>query len=86
MKRKLAIAIVATAAAALAYYFVMPKTAPINEENFAKIQVGLSLSDVEALLGGPERDESSGQLLAILDTEHKKAAACMMGSFRSIST
>ena len=36
-----------------------PRTA-ITPENAAKIQAGMTLTEVEALLGGPARDEGMG--------------------------
>src|ERR1700722_14790543 len=41
--------------------WAQPRTA-ITRENAAKIQVGMALTEVEAILGGPARDESSGPL------------------------
>jgi hypothetical protein len=32
----------------------------ITRENAAKVQVGMTLAEVEAILGGPARDESTG--------------------------
>ena len=37
-----------------------PRSA-INLENAAKIQCGMTLADVEAILGGPARDETRGR-------------------------
>jgi hypothetical protein len=51
-------------AAVLGTYLMLPRT-PINEGNYDKIQVGMSLAEVEALLGGPARDESRGPLRAV---------------------
>jgi hypothetical protein len=36
-----------------------PRTA-ITRENAARIQMGMTLAEVEAILGGPARDDSSG--------------------------
>jgi hypothetical protein len=44
--------------AGAALYLLWPRSA-INRENFEKVQVGMTLAEVEAILGGPERDESS---------------------------
>ncbi len=39
--------------------WLLPRSA-INRENYRKIRDGMSLAQVEAILGGPERDESIG--------------------------
>jgi hypothetical protein len=38
-----------------------PRTA-ITRENAAKIDIGMTLAEVETIFGGPERDESGGPL------------------------
>jgi hypothetical protein len=50
-------------AACLGVYLLLPRT-HINHENYEKIQIGMSLAEVEQILGGPARDESSGPLRA----------------------
>jgi hypothetical protein len=40
-------------------WLLLPGTA-ITRENFARIQEGMTLKDVEEILGGPARDESTG--------------------------
>jgi hypothetical protein len=47
-----------------------PRTA-ITRENAAKIQVGMALADVEALLGGPARNEGTGAT-RMLDEQPKQ--------------
>jgi len=42
-----------------------PPTA-ITPENAAKIEKGMTLTDVETILGGPARDESAGAVIADL--------------------
>jgi hypothetical protein len=42
-------------------WLFLPRTA-ITRENAEKIQKGMKLAEVEAILGGPERDESTGRL------------------------
>ncbi len=43
-------------------WLLWPRTAIIRE-NFDKVQVGMNLAEVEAVLGGPERNESTGPLM-----------------------
>src|SRR5260370_35995153 len=40
-------------------WLLWPRSA-ITRENAAKIHVGMTLAEAEAILGGPERDESTG--------------------------
>jgi hypothetical protein len=40
-------------------WLLRPRPSPITEENAAKIQKGMMLTEVEALLGGPARNESA---------------------------
>jgi hypothetical protein len=49
------------AVALVTAWLFWPRTA-ITEENAAKVQVGMTLAEVEAVLGGPARDESTGPL------------------------
>jgi hypothetical protein len=49
-----------------ALWLLWPRSA-INRDNFARLHVGMRLAEAERVLGGPERDESTGQLLAELD-------------------
>ncbi len=42
-----------------------PTSTAITRSNFAKIHVGMTLAETEAVLGGPARDESTGHLAAI---------------------
>jgi len=61
-KRKLVVLGVIMVTAAVIAYAVLSARSAINAENAAKIQVGMDLATVEALLGGPARDESTGRL------------------------
>jgi hypothetical protein len=45
-------------------WLLWPRSA-INAENAAKIQGGMTVSEVEAILGGPSRDETAGRGVAI---------------------
>jgi hypothetical protein len=54
-------------AAAIVCYATAEPQSPINGENAARIQVGMTLAEVEQLLGGPARDESSGKLASVCD-------------------
>jgi hypothetical protein len=44
-----------------AWFWLAPRSA-INEANFAKLQLGMTQPEVAAILGGPERDESTSEL------------------------
>jgi hypothetical protein len=46
------------AVALIAAWLLWPRTA-ITRENAEKIQVGMTLAEVEAILGGPARDDQS---------------------------
>jgi hypothetical protein len=48
--------------------WAQPRTA-ITRENAAKIQVGMTLAEVEAILGGPARYEATGELVAEIPGE-----------------
>jgi hypothetical protein len=47
--------------ALLAAWLLWPRTA-ITRANAARVENGMTLVEVEAILGGPARDESSGEL------------------------
>jgi hypothetical protein len=49
-------------------FWAQPRTM-ITRENAARIQVGMTLGEVEAILGGPARNESSGQLKPTGDSQ-----------------
>jgi hypothetical protein len=53
----------ALGAVMLAAWLLWPRTA-ITWENYERIQVGMTLAEVEGILGGPARDESTGPLVA----------------------
>jgi hypothetical protein len=61
-KRRLLLACLPAAVVALAVgvWLLWPRTA-ITRENAEKIQPGMTLAEVEAILGGPARDESTGR-------------------------
>ena len=50
------------AALACVIFLVQEDRSAINQANFEKIQVGMPLAEVETILGGPARDESSGPI------------------------
>jgi len=50
---------VALVALGVAGWLLLPRTA-ITRENAAKIQEGMTLAEVEAILGGPARDDTTG--------------------------
>src|SRR5262249_21514253 len=47
----------------LSAWVVLRSGSAISQEAFAKIETGMTLGQVEDILGGPERDESTGTLL-----------------------
>jgi hypothetical protein len=49
------------AALGLAVYLLWPRS-PINRANYDRIAVGMTRPEVEAILGGPARNETSGTL------------------------
>jgi hypothetical protein len=54
------------AALGLAGFWLLWPSSAINRENAAKIRDGMSLAEVEAILGGPARDDSTGPVMADL--------------------
>ncbi len=63
-------AVVSSMAAA---WLLWPRTA-ITRENAARIQPGITRADVEALLGGPPRDEATGPVSLDLDDRPEDGA------------
>jgi hypothetical protein len=55
-RRLLLLAVVGVAALALGGWLLWPRTA-ITRDNAERIQVGMNLAEVEAILGGPARDQ-----------------------------
>jgi hypothetical protein len=51
-------------------WLLLPRTA-ITRENAAKIQVGMTLAEVEAILGGPAREDFVGELQLDFDPDPK---------------
>src|SRR6516162_7726428 len=56
---------VSLAALGLAAWLLWPRTA-ITPENAEKVQRGMTLAEVEAILGGPARDDATGPLTSDL--------------------
>jgi hypothetical protein len=54
-------------------WLLWPRTA-ITRENAAKIQVGMTMAEVEAILGGPARDEMTGPCVPDLTEEERGRA------------
>src|SRR4051794_12625345 len=72
MATKLLLVLVCLAAVLLGGYFVLWLTAPrhnVSRESFERLQPGMAEPEVEALLGGPAGDYSSGPLVAALPPE-----------------
>ncbi len=42
-----------------------PETSAITRASFEQIQVGMTLAEVEGILSGPARDESTGYIVAV---------------------
>jgi hypothetical protein len=62
-RRRLLLGLPAATVAGFAItWWLWPRTA-ITRENAAKMREGMTLAQVEAILGGPARDESSGPLV-----------------------
>jgi hypothetical protein len=53
---------------AIGVWLLWPRSA-ITRENAAKIQNGMTLEEVEAILGGPARHDATGPVTADLDTD-----------------
>src|SRR5258708_7344213 len=62
-RRPLCLALFACIAAAGIVAFLLLSRSAINRENFEKIAVGMTLAEVETILGGPQRDESTGPVV-----------------------
>jgi hypothetical protein len=70
-RRLLLVAVVSTAVVlvvGLTAWLFLPRTA-ITRENAARIQVGMAVAEVVAILGGPARDESSGPLASAAEPQ-----------------
>jgi hypothetical protein len=52
-------------------WLLWPRTA-ITRENAAKIQVGMTLAEVEAILGGPARSDMTGPCVVDLDDRDER--------------
>jgi hypothetical protein len=63
-------------------WMLWPRTA-ITRENAAKIETGMTLTEVEAILGGPERDESTGPLF--IDDDTNRRARIIPGSMHKLN-
>src|SRR5262249_13734059 len=62
------------AALAVQWWAIQPALSAINAVNAAKVEKGMTLAEVEAILGGPARDELTGpvvfdRLLSIADCD-----------------
>jgi hypothetical protein len=58
-RRRLLLFGLLAAVTGLGGWLLWPRSA-ITRENAAKIQIGMTLAEVEAILGGPARDDSTG--------------------------
>ena len=47
----------------LGLWMLWPRSSTITRENAGRIQKGMTLAEVEALLGGPARDDSTGPVV-----------------------
>jgi hypothetical protein len=64
--RRLLIAVPVALVLALTFAWLPWPPTAITAENAARIQPGMTLAEVKAILGGPERDESTGPLASDL--------------------
>jgi hypothetical protein len=86
-RRPLIAVSVAVAIFLVVAWLAWPRTA-INQTNFERIQMGMSLAEVEEILGGPARDESSGHLVAdavVNDAELGPEERAMMAKLRLVT-
>jgi hypothetical protein len=60
-------------------YFLMPPRSPINQGNYTTLRLGMTLQEVESVLGGPARDESTGVLVTYVGDEAFKFIPAMLG-------
>ena len=74
----LGLTLLAVAGTAVFAYLLYPRSA-INRENFEKIREGMTLAEVEAILGGEQRDESTGFLMTIGEKEDGILIPAMVG-------
>jgi hypothetical protein len=58
-----------TLVALIAIPWLLWSQSAINSQNFAKIEPGMTLAEVEGIFGGPARNESTGPLTAALDKD-----------------
>ena len=64
---------------AIGVWTLWPRTA-ITEENAAKLRPGMTLAEVEAILGGPARIETTGPTRANADMENSGGSnSCCSG-------
>ena len=70
--RKWLLMLVVLSGVALAGCWLLPRT-QINAANFAKLQVGMTRAEVEAILGGSPRDESTGELVPVFSPDDDAA-------------
>jgi hypothetical protein len=61
-RRVLLLGLAGCLAALACVVFLAQDRSAINPANYEKIQVGMPLAEVETILGGPARDESSGPI------------------------
>jgi hypothetical protein len=68
-------------ALAVGAWLFWPRTA-ITRENAAKIQPGMTLAEVEAILGGPAREETTGQVTLDQDDTPAGGASAVIRALR----
>src|SRR5436305_330604 len=68
-RRLLLLSLAAIAVVLMVAWLLWPRTG-ITRENARRIELGMTLAEVEAILGGPARDESSGPLTHDLGPIH----------------
>jgi hypothetical protein len=76
-RRLLLLALPAVLALGLVAWLLWPRTAitTITEQNAEKIREGMTVAEVEAILGGPGRSESPGRFLPAMSNEQFREIA-----------
>ena len=76
-RRLLLLALPAVLALGLVAWLLWPRTAitTITEQNAEKIREGMTVAEVEAILGGPGRSESTGRFIPAMSNEQFREIA-----------
>ena len=63
------------ASLALLWWSIVQAQSVITEHTFARIEIGMTIAEVEAIMGGQPRDESTGSLAAAEGVKDSKELA-----------